>query len=231
MPYHDVKQGETLIGLAVANGIATWNEILDHPENAELKKKRSDPGILKEGDRVFIPNREMRHEAAAVDAKHPFTVSRRKAWIRLALKDAAGAALAGTYELTVGSITSAGSIPAGGIVEQAVPITASSGSLKVVTADGTSEQWDLLIGHMDPLDEESGVAARLQNLGFFREDGELAAAVSAFQERVGLDVTGVVDDAFREKLKSYYDPAAAEADLDVEPPAEEEDAGTEAATA
>jgi len=215
MPYHDVKQGETLIGLAVANGIATWKEILDHPENAALKTKRSDPGILKEGDQVFIPNREMRHEAAAVDAKHPFTVSRRKAWIRLALKDAAGAALAGTYALTVGSITSAGSIPAGGILEQAVPVTASSGSLKIVTADGQSEEWELRIGHMDPLDEESGVTARLQNLGFFRADGELAAAVSAFQERVGLDVTGVIDDAFRGKLKSYYDPAASEADLDV----------------
>jgi N-acetylmuramoyl-L-alanine amidase len=222
MPYHDVKQGETLIGLAVANGIATWNEILDHAENAELKKKRSDPGILKEGDKVFIPNREMRHEAAAVDAKHPFTVSRRKAWIRLALKDAAGAPLAGTYQLTVGSVAAAGSIPASGIVEQAVPVTASSGSLKVVTADGTSEEWELLIGHMDPLDEESGVTARLQNLGFFRADGTLAAAVSAFQQRVGLEVTGVIDDAFREKLKSYYDPAAAEADLDVEPAADDE---------
>ena len=215
MPYHDVKQGETLIGLAVANGIATWSEILDHPENAALKQKRTDPGILKEGDRVFIPNREMRHEAAAVDAKHPFTISRRKAWIRLALKDANGAALAGTYELTVGAVSAAGAIPAGGIIEQAVPVTASSGTLKVQTTTGDSEEWSLLIGHMDPLDEESGVLARLRNLGFCRSDDDLAAAVSAFQERVGLDVTGAVDDALRTKLKSYYDPGQAEGDLDV----------------
>jgi hypothetical protein len=216
MPYHDVKQGETLIGLAVGNGIATWKEILDHPENAALKQTRTDPGILKEGDRVFIPNREMRHEAAAVDAKHPFTISRRKAWIRLALKDANGVALSGTYELTVGAVAAAGAIPAGGIIEQAVPVTATSGTLKVQTTTGDSEEWELLIGHMDPLDEESGVLARLRNLGFCRTDDGLVAAVSAFQERTGLEITGVVDDAFRTKLKSYYDPAQSEGDLDVD---------------
>jgi hypothetical protein len=62
MPFHDVQQGETLLGLAAANGLESWEDILGRPENAELKKKRTDPGILKAGDRVFIPNREMRHD-------------------------------------------------------------------------------------------------------------------------------------------------------------------------
>lgn len=214
MPEHIVKQGETLMALAQANGIATWQEILDRPENAELKKKRPDPGILKEGDKVFIPSREMKHQPAAVDAKHPFTVSRKKAWVRLALKDANGVALAGTYELTIDGVKSAGTIGPGGILEQAVPIDAASGSLKVVTADVT-EEWELLLAHMDPLDEDSGILARLQNLGFARDDDEDDAAVRAFQSRVGLEVTGTIDQALRDKLKTYYDPAQSESDLDV----------------
>jgi hypothetical protein len=223
MTDHVVKQGETLMALAEAHGLATWQEILDRPENAELKKKRSDPGILKEGDPLFIPNREMKHQAAAVDAKHPFKISRKKAWVRLALKDADGTALAGTYELTLDGAKTAGTIPPGGILEQAVALTAQSGALTVKTTDQRTESWELLLAHMDPLDEESGVLARLANLGFASEDDVVATAVRAFQARVGLEATGVIDDALRTKLKSYYNPAQPESDLDAKPqePAEE----------
>jgi hypothetical protein len=221
MPDHTVKQGETLMALAQANGLPSWQEILDRPENAELKTKRTDPGILKEGDKVFIPSREMKHEPSAVDAKHPFKVSRKKAWVRLALKDANGAALAGTYELTIDGVKTAGTIAPGGILEQAVALDAQSGSLTVVTAD-IIESWDLLLGYMDPLDEDSGITARLQNLGFAGDDEDPAAAVRAFQSRVGLGITGTIDAALRDKLKSYYDPAQAETDLDVAEEAEEE---------
>jgi N-acetylmuramoyl-L-alanine amidase len=217
MPEHIVKQGETLMALAQANGLPSWQEILDHAQNAELKKKRPDPGILKAGDTVFIPSREMKHEPSAVDAKHPFKVSRKKAWVRLALKDANGTALVGTYELTIDGAKTAGTIAPGGILEQAVPVDAQSGSLTVVTADAT-ESWDLLLGHMDPLDEDSGVTARLQNLGFTSEsDDDDSAAVRAFQARVGLEATGTIDATLRDKLKAYYDPAQAESDLDAAP--------------
>jgi hypothetical protein len=213
MPEHIVKQGETLMAIAEANGIATWQEILDRPENAELKKKRSDPGVLKEGDTIFIPSREMKHQAAAVDAKHPFKISRKKAWVRIALKDADGTALTGTYELTIDGAKSSGTIPPGGLIEQAVALDAASGSLVVRTTDGRTETWDLQLAPMDPIDEESGVLARLTNLGFGDGD-DLAAAIRAFQARLGLEETGVIDEALRGKLQSYYDPAEAEGDLD-----------------
>jgi hypothetical protein len=206
MPFHDVKQGETLIALAVQNGLESWQEIVDAPENAELKKKRPDPGILLAGDKVFIPNRVMRHEASAVDAKHPFTISRPKAWLRLAVKDANGASLAGKkYELSVDSVITKGSVPAGGIIERAVPVDADEGTLTIWLDDGTSEVWSLRIGYMDPLDETSGVEARLANLGF--DCGDLESSIRAFQERLGLEVTGTVNDALKEKLAAYYDPA------------------------
>lgn len=214
MPFHTIQQGETLLGLAAANGLKDWNAILDAPENAALKKTRTDPGILKEGDSVFIPNKIMRHEASATDAKHTFNVAPPKAWIRLALKDASGAALAGKkYTLVVDGKATSGTIGPGGIIEQSVAVDAARGALTVTIDATTAETWDLCIGYMDPLDEDSGVAARLRNLGFdFGDDA--AAAVRAFQARVGLDVTGAIDDALRAKLKAYYDPAQSETDLD-----------------
>jgi hypothetical protein len=209
MPFHDVKQGETLIALAVKNGLESWKVILDAPENAELKKKRPDPGILKEGDRVFIPSKVMRQAASAVDAKHPFKISRPTAWLRLAIKDAEGVALSGKkYELSVDSGITSGTIPADGLIERAVPVTASEGTLTVWLDDTTTQVWSLKIGHMDPIDDDSGIEARLANLGFAY--GDLPSSIRAFQECAGLEVTGTIDEALREKLKSYYDPATQE---------------------
>jgi len=206
MPFHDVKQGETLIALAVKNGLESWEDILNASENADLKTKRPDPGILLAGDRVFIPNRVMRQEPSAIDAKHPFKISRPTAWIRLAVKDANVVALAGKkYELSVDSIVTSGSVPADGVIERSVSVTAEYGTLTVWLDETNTEVWSLRIGHMDPLDETSGVEARLSNLGF--DCGDLASSVRAFQEKVGLEVTGTVDDALRDKLKTYYDPA------------------------
>ncbi|HEX9983258.1 MAG TPA: peptidoglycan-binding domain-containing protein [Thermoanaerobaculia bacterium] len=221
MPFHDVKQGETLLGLASAQGLESFQTILDAPENAQFKEKRKDPGILKEGDRVFIPNKVMKHHPSAVDATHSFGVKRPKAWLRLAVHDAEGVALAGKkYELAVGSTKASGTLAANGIVEAKVAIDAKSGTLKVWLDETTVETWELKIGFMDPIDEISGVQARLNNLGYDcgepdgTENDATKTAVRAFQERVGLQITGTIDDALRTKLASYYDPAQDETSLD-----------------
>lgn len=228
MPFHDVKQGETLLGLAVKNGLESWQDILDRPENAELKKKRPDPGILKAGDRVFIPNREMRQEASEVDAKHSFKISRPKAWLRLAVKDAAGEPLAGKkYELAAAGTTASGKLPADGVIEQAVPVDATEGRLTVWAE--VTQVWNLKIGWMDPLDEMSGVQARLNNLGcgcgepggILNEDTQ--SAIRAFQALTGLQATGEIDGALREKLGAFYGPDQDETTLQVKPEKEEEE--------
>jgi N-acetylmuramoyl-L-alanine amidase len=80
---------------------------------------------------------------------------------------------------------------------------------------------------MDPADEVSGVQARLNNLGFDcgEPDGVLdddtKSAVRAFQVLFGLEPSGEIDDAFREKLLACYDPAQDEASQQVEPEEEE----------
>lgn len=234
MPYHVVKQGETLMAIAAKNGLESWKAIHDAPENAELKKSRPQPGALKAGDRWFVPSRELKHKPAAVDAKHPFKVSRPKAFLRLAVRDADGAPLAGKYQLSAGGKSASGDVPADGLITLAVPVDTTSGSLVVTFADGTTETWNLHIGHLDPVAEISGVQGRLDNLGFPCKatgtiDEATTNAVKAFQARVGLDVTGTIDDALREKLEAYYDVAADERTLDA-PPADDKDASSAEAT-
>jgi len=228
MPFHPVVQGETLLGLASTNGLDSWEDIVNAPENASIKDTLTDPGILKPGLSLFIPNKTLKQQPSAIDATHPFSIKRPTAWLRLAIKDADGAALAGKkFELLVAGKTIAGTLGADGVLEQTVPISTTGGTLKVWLTDTTFENWQLKIGWMDPISEVSGVQARLNNLGFDcgEPDGVLdddtAAAIKAFQARIGADVTGTIDDTLRQKLTSYYDPAADETTQDA-PPEEEE---------
>lgn len=221
MPFYTVQQGDTLLALAVKHGLDTWEDIVNASENASIKDTLTDPGIVAPGISLFIPNKVLKQQPSAIDAKHPFQVKRPKAWLRVALKDADGVALANCkYELSVGTPAS-GTTAADGVVEAAVPIDTKSATLKVWLSTGELQEWKLQCGWMDPIGTDTGVLSRLTNLGF---GSDLTTAVKAFQERTGLEVTGTIDDAFREKLASYYDPATDETTLDVEPPAEEEEA-------
>ncbi len=217
MPFYTVQQGDTLLALAVTHGLDTWEDIVNASENASIKDTLADPGIVTPGISLFIPNKVLKQQPSAIDAKHPFTIKRPKAWLRVALKDADGAALANCkYELSVGTPAS-GTTAADGVVEAAVPVDTKSTTLKVWLTATELQEWTLQCGWMDPIGTDTGVLSRLTNLGF---GDDLTTAVKAFQERTGLTVTGTIDEAFRTKLTSYYDPATDETTLDVEPEAE-----------
>jgi hypothetical protein len=220
MPFYTVQQGDTILALAVKHGLDTWEDIVNASENASIKDTLADPGILKPGISLFIPNKILKQQPSAIDAKHPFKVGVPSAWLRLALKNADGTALGScAWEIDVGK-TPTGTTAADGIIEVAVPVDTKSAKLKVTGPNQELHEWQLKVGWMDPLTEDSGVLSRLTNLSFGVKT-DLAASVKAFQERVGLTVTGMPDDDFRTKLKSYYDPATDETTLDVEPEAAE----------
>jgi len=70
--------------------------------------------------------------------------------------------------------------------------------------------WTLVIGHLDPVEEISGVQARLHNLGF--DPGPIdgikgsltGAAVKRFQETFGLAVDGIAGPRTQAKLKEEH---------------------------
>ncbi|MEM6618815.1 MAG: LysM peptidoglycan-binding domain-containing protein [Pseudomonadota bacterium] len=52
---HTVKKGDTLSGLAKKNGLKSYKDIYNAPENAKFRKLRKDPNKIEPGDKVFIP--------------------------------------------------------------------------------------------------------------------------------------------------------------------------------
>jgi peptidoglycan hydrolase-like protein with peptidoglycan-binding domain len=68
----------------------------------------------------------------------------------------------------------------------------------------------LQLGSLNPISEVSGLKARLANLGYYRGpidenlDPDTQRAISAFQAKQGLPVTGVADNATQAQLQKNH---------------------------
>jgi N-acetylmuramoyl-L-alanine amidase len=98
-----------------------------------------------------------------------------------------------------------------GVIECSIPPNAREGRL-TIEENQQQEEYQLKLGHLDPIDEISGVQSRLNNLGFYRSrtdaEGEMgsdtAAALRHFQRKRGLPVTGELDDDTRRELENSH---------------------------
>ena len=66
-------------------------------------------------------------------------------------------------------------------------------------------RFRIRLGHMDPVEERSGLRSRLTHLGYYvpeqkDEDAELREAILAFQCAAGLPLTGEPDEALHAAL-------------------------------
>lgn len=208
MSTHTVKQGECLSKIAPRYGFADWRTIYDHPQNAEFREKRADPNLIYPGDRLFIPDPEQKWEVCATARTHIFQLHTPKKILRLAVEDLAGDRIANApYELIVEGTTYEGTTDGDGKVEQAIPVDAEVGTLRV-----GEQLWPFKIGHLNPLDNVpdegvSGVQARLRNLGYdpgpvdHKLGRRTKAAIRAFQrENPPLVVDGICGSKTRAKL-------------------------------
>ena len=206
MGHRRAVQGDTLPSIAALEGHADWRAIWDHPENAELKRRRQSPHVLAPGDVVFIPEKEQREERVASGQRHRFVVKNATMTLKLVLKDRKGTALANkAFELVAGGVTRTGTTDGSGKLEVKVPTSARGGTLKIKDPDMT---FPIAIGHLDPVDEESGVRQRLRNLGLLPHasptQDHIERALRIFQKANDLTVTGTIDDATRTKLREKH---------------------------
>lgn len=235
-----VQRGDCISAIAHRFGFG-WEVVWNHPKNAELKKKRKDPNILKVGDVVHVPDKEEKTESAATGKVHRFQVKRPTAKLRLRivkeptpkskpqaagpppdwknpttedpepektpLEDEPRKDLA--YRLEIGELTYEGKTDGDGILEQLIPPDAGTGRLILEPGTPNETVLPLNLGHLDPIEDVSGVKQRLANLTFPCGDDdeltpELAAALRAFQAKHGLDVTGELDDETRDAIKKAH---------------------------
>lgn len=210
---HVVQPGECLSSLAKRYGFTSFAALFDHPDNADLKNKRKRPGVLHPGDVVVIPDKAEKTVDVATGAVHRFKVKPQKTLVRIALQVHGAFA----YEITIDGVTRTGKV-ADAPIECEIEADSHGGELLIwPDTEGNEELRDglqripLHFGHLDPLEEVSGVQGVLANLGhyFGPLDGQLSeatrGAVRAFQKANDLSPTGDIDDALRAKLRDLHD--------------------------
>ena len=210
--YYTVVQGDHLSKIAKENGFPDYHIIWDHPNNADLKKKRDNPNVLNPGDQLFIPDMEEKQESGATEKRHTFVVKREPLKLRLVLEDSEKKPIANAqYALLVEGTVTQGTTDAQGHIEQEIPQDAQEGTL-VLRGEGIPFRGvpiPIKIGHLDPVEEVSGQVARLKNMGYCaadvaEDDDALESAVKAFQRDHGLTVDGKCDPSTQARLKKVH---------------------------
>ena len=203
---YEVQQGDCISSIATAHGFF-WETLWNHAENAELKRKRVDPNVLLEGDRVHIPELTIKEESRATEKRHRFRKKGEPAKLRLRLLDAQNRPRANLrYRLLIEGSWKEGTTDGDGKLEHPIPPTARQAVLEI-RGEGS---LPLDLGGLDPVESISGVQQRLRNLGYDCGAGEgewneeSQGAMKRFQESQGLTVTGDPDQASRDKLVQVH---------------------------
>lgn len=203
---HVVKQGEYLSQIAAHYGFADIMPIWDNPANAQLKKKRGNPNVLYPGDKLVIPDKETKEETGVTGQRHRFQVHGCMPVLRLAIKDVDNQPIANTpckliIDLDAYDLMTDGE----GKIEQRIPLKASHGELFIQNVN-----IPLIIGQLDPVEEQTGWQARLNNLGYNAgppdeaDEQQVRSAVEEFQCDNGLEVDGVCGPETQKKLKEVH---------------------------
>lgn len=210
MPTHVVQQGECFATIARDHGFRR-DTLYDHPDNADLKKKRPNPNILYPGDEVAVPELEPKEANVSTGARHPFTIKVPKRELRLRLLDHAGEPIAGAaYLLETEGWRMQGQTSGKGELVERVPCSARTATLTVgervlvLECAGINPMSDV------PDEAASGARERLRNLGYDVGDASTVldprtrTAVALFQHEAKIEVTGELDDTTRSKLASLH---------------------------
>lgn len=204
---HVVQPGECLLSIAQRAG-RLWETLWNHRDNTELKRVRGNPAVLLPGDRVAIPARRLREVACATSNRHTFVRRGTPAKLSVRLLNEDGNPLRDEpYALDVDGTLRQGKLDRDGRLEVAIPADARRAAL---TLSCTNETIELVLGAVDPIDSWSGIQARLENLGFLVGDGSgqprecTWRALSDFQQRYHLPITGEPDAATKDKLLEIH---------------------------
>jgi hypothetical protein len=209
--HHTVEQGEHLTRIAASYGV-TANSVWAHPENAALRSKRKNMNVLYPGDKIYVPDREIKAVACQTDQRHTFRMTGTTLSLRLILKDVNEQPIANTTcSLWVDGTHTEITTDTAGAIERRIPSKAEHVSVQFRDpASGQDRELQVEIGHLDPVEEQSGLIGRLNNLGYRAADsGELdverlRAAIEEFQCDHQLPITGSIDAATLSKLKDVH---------------------------
>ena len=204
---HVIKQGESVISLSEIHGLfadTIWND----PANAELKARRKDMNVLMPGDVLVIPDKRLKEVRRETNNVHKFQRKGIPAIFRLQLFEIEEPRANQKFTLEVDGQRFEGQTDSRGVLEQAVPANSKKGVLII----GPDElRLELDFGHLDPINEISGVKKRLNNMGYDcgaptgEMNDELRSQLKKFQKRFELEETGEADAETIKKLEELHD--------------------------
>jgi hypothetical protein len=203
-----IRDGDYLSRLAFRLGFdadAVWN----HPKNDEIRGLRA-PDVLCTGDILYVPRKVpkgmplRRGTTNRYEAKVPSTTFEMNF-------DRDDQPLANAhYTYTIEGVEADGTTDGEGKVSFEVPITCGE---VVIAFPDVGLTTTIRVGHLDPVDEPSGARQRLKAMGYLKgrptgdetlDDQALADAIREFQADNGLEVTGVLDEATKAKLREAH---------------------------
>lgn len=218
MPVHSVQQGEYLTLIAQHYGIP-WKKIWDDAANQELREKRKSPNVLHPGDKLHIPDLQLRHHDAPTEQCHKYRLRVGRNKVRLVVRDELGQPIGDLkYVLHLpGGKQETGKTASDGLIEADVPENVEQ--IQVVLPE-INRTLELHVGGLDPVSNISGVQQRLENLGFDPGpiDGAYGpgtrAALFRFQNARGIKATGLADKDTRRELELAHEGASRRPDPD-----------------
>jgi hypothetical protein len=205
---HRVRQGETTESLAASRRIF-WRDVWDHPRNAALREKRPHQNLLHAGDELFLPDIVPRSEDRECTRRHTFRLRGIPTHLRVRYLDLEGNPRAGEpFHLRGDGVELRGNLDGEGWLRVDIHPRLARVLLSVgEPGSPRHEEHVLLLGHLDPVEELSGVCDRLHNLGYYEgdrsapaDDEELMWAVLRFRRDEELGESTDIDDALRAAL-------------------------------
>jgi hypothetical protein len=204
-----IKQGDYLLKLAHILGFDA-NKVWNDGKNAELKKERKDPAMLRPGDILFVPDEPKPRLPLNLKETNVFVARVPSVKVAVVLKQD-GKPLADKAYVVEGIGDETPQQTDGeGRVKLELPVHTREVTIRF---SETGQRFNLRVGDLDPPETPSGARMRLTSLGFYKaklagggeryvghEDAALEAAVRAFQNAKGMEATGKLDDTTRAAL-------------------------------
>lgn len=209
---YTVKPGDCISSIAFEHGFfpdTIWN----HPNNAALKQKRKNSNVLMPGDIVFVPDKQLKEVSEPTNEVYKYRIKNVPAKLRIQFMSDGKPRANVPYILTIDGVTISqpgDSTDSQGVVACSISPGARQGVISVGTGEDCIE-YNLRLGNLNPASDISGVKQRLRNLGLYKGsadqvfDEKAQDAIRAFQAKAGLNVTGELDAATRDKLEQTHD--------------------------
>jgi hypothetical protein len=207
-----VRQGDSVASVLAKNGGGDPASVWNDANNADLQKLRGDPAVLCPGDVLYIPETKPAWLSVSVGTTNTFTAQVPTQTVKLVLCGEKPLANE-PYVVTELGDDIQGTTDGDGALSVDVPMTASS---FVLVLSRRNIAHRVLVGHLDPVSERSGIRQRLSNLGYgstiapileqFGVTSEYGVEhrLRAFQLMNGLEPTGDADTATTEALRTAH---------------------------